>query len=102
MTPLRQHYIEDRQLRGLAPTTQRSYIHYVLEYAKFSHTSPEQLDLEAVRQYELHLLHEKKMSPESVNTSLSAERFLYLVTLEMSWGRNACRACDGRTSCPSC
>jgi hypothetical protein len=31
MTPLRQRFIEDMQLRGLAPTTQRSYIHYVAE-----------------------------------------------------------------------
>ena len=29
MTPLRQRYIEDMWLRGLAPTTQRSYLHYV-------------------------------------------------------------------------
>ena len=29
MTPLRQRFIEDMLLRGLAPTTQRSYIHYV-------------------------------------------------------------------------
>jgi integrase/recombinase XerD len=89
MTPLRQRYIEDMQLRGLAPTTQRSYIHYVAEYAKFYHTSPEQLDLEAIRQYELHLLNEKKMSPESVNTFLSAIQFLYLVTLEMPWGKES-------------
>jgi hypothetical protein len=48
MTPLRQRFIEDMQLRGLAPTTQRSYTHYVAEFAQFYHTSPEHLDLEAV------------------------------------------------------
>jgi len=87
MTPLRQRFIEDMQLRGLAPTTQRSYIHYVAEFAQFYHSSPEHLDLEAVRQYELYLLHEKKLSPESINTFLSAVQFLYLITLEMPWGR---------------
>src|SRR5580698_5699302 len=75
------------QLRGLAPATQRSYLHYVAEYAKFYNTSPEQLDLEAVRQYELYLLHEKKLSPESINSFVSATQFLYLVTLEMPWGK---------------
>jgi len=35
MTPLRQRFIEDMQLRGLAPTTQRRYIHYAVEFAKF-------------------------------------------------------------------
>jgi integrase/recombinase XerD len=87
MTPLRQRYTEDRQLRGLAPTTQRSYLHYVSEFAKFYNTSPAHLDLEAVRQYELYLLHEKKLAPDSINTFVSAVQFLYLVTLEMPWGK---------------
>jgi integrase/recombinase XerD len=87
MTRLRQRFIEDMQLRGLAPTTQRSYLHYVSDFANFYHTSPEHLDLEAVRQYELYLLHEKKMSPESINTFVSAVQFLFLVTLEMPWGK---------------
>jgi integrase/recombinase XerD len=87
MTPLRQRFIEDMQLRGLAPTTQRSYIHYVAEYAKFYNKSPEKLDLEAIRQYELHMLDERKLSPESVNTFVSSVQFLYTVTLEMPWGK---------------
>ena len=87
MTPLRQRFIEDMQLRGLAPTTQRSYTQYVAEFARYYGTSPEHLDLEAVRQYELHLLHERKMSPQSINSFISAIQFLYLVTLEMPWGK---------------
>ena len=50
MTPLRQRMIEDMQLRNFATTTQRSYIHYVAGYALFYNTSPDHLDLEAVRQ----------------------------------------------------
>lgn len=87
MTPLRQRFMEDMQLRGLAPTTQRSYTHYVADFAKFYNTSPEHLDLEAIRQYELYLLHEKKLSPESINSFVSAVQFLYLTTLEMPWGK---------------
>lgn len=87
MTPLRQRFIEDMQLRGLAPTTQRSYIHYVAEFAKFYGTSPEKLDLEAIRQYELYLLHDRKISPETINGFVSAVQFLYLTTLEMPWGK---------------
>ena len=86
MTPLRQRMTEDMQLRNLAPGTQRSYLHYVTDYANYYNTSPEHLDLEAVRQYELHLLHEKKLSAESINTFVSAVKFVYQVTLEMPWG----------------
>jgi len=75
------------QLRGLAPTTQRSYTHYVADYAKFYNTSPEKLDLEGVRQYELYPLNERKLSPESINTFVAAVQFLYLDTLEMPWGK---------------
>ena len=96
MTPLRQRFIEDMQLRGLAPTTQRSYTHYVADYAKLYNTSPEHLDLEAIRQYQLYLLHEKKLSPESINTFASAVQFLYQKTLEMPWGS----ACFPRVRCP--
>src|SRR5882724_1817549 len=85
MTPLRQRFIEDMQLRGLALTTQRSYVHYVADYAKFYNLSPERLDTEALRQYVLHLLHDRRLSPDSINTFLASAKFLYSVTLEMPW-----------------
>ena len=72
MTPLRQRMIDDMQLRNLAPATQRNYIHYVAEFAKYFRMSPEFLDLEAVRQYQLHLVNERKLSPQSVNQYVSA------------------------------
>ena len=50
MTPLRQRMIEDMRIRNFAATTQRSYIHYVAQFAQYFHRSPAELDLEAVRQ----------------------------------------------------
>lgn len=88
MTPLRQRMIEDMCIRNFASTTQRSYIHYVAEFAKYFNRSPQELDLEAVRQYQLYLTQERKLSPESVNTFVSAVQFLYLVTLEMPWDKH--------------
>jgi site-specific recombinase XerD len=87
ISPLRQRFIDDMQLRGLSPATQRQYIHYVAQFAEFYHTSPAHLDLEAIRQYELHLLNVRKLSPESIGTFVTAVKFLYLVTLEMPWGQ---------------
>src|ERR1039457_4433081 len=88
MTPLRQRMIEDMCIRNFASTTQRSYIHYVAEFAKYFNRSPQELDLGAVRQYQLYLTQERKLSPESVNTFVSAVQFLYLVTLEMPWDKH--------------
>src|SRR5438552_16423769 len=52
-----------------------------------STAAPQELDLEAVREYQLHLAQERKLSPQSVNTFVSAVPFLYLVTLEMPWDK---------------
>src|SRR5436189_842077 len=85
MTPLRQRMIEDMQLRNLCPETQRNYIHHVTGFARYFNQSPEKLDLEAIRQYQLYLLNERKLSPETINQFVSAIKFLYLTTLEMPW-----------------
>jgi integrase/recombinase XerD len=85
MTPLRQRMIEDMRIRNFATTTQRSYVYYVAEYAKHFNRSPEELDLEAVHQYQLYLSQERKLSSQSINTFVSAVQFLYLTTLEMPW-----------------
>lgn len=85
MTPLRQRMLEDMRLRNLAPATQRNYIAHVAAFARFFGKSPEVLDQEAVREYLLYLLQERKLSPEGVNQQVSALKFLYLTTLEMPW-----------------
>jgi integrase/recombinase XerD len=85
MTPLRQRMIDDMQLRNLAPATQRNYIHHVTQFAQFFRLSPEKLDLEDIRQFQLHLLNDRHFAAETVNQSISALKFLYTVTLEMPW-----------------
>ena len=85
MTPLRQRMIDDMQLRNLAAGTQKHYVRLVADFAKYFGKSPEVLDIEAVHQYQLYLLNERKLSPEAINQFVSAVKFLYLTTLEMPW-----------------
>jgi len=85
MTPLRQRFIDDMQLRNFRPETQRNYVHHVADFARYFGVSPDQLDIEAVRQYQLYLLNQRKLSAETVNQYISSVKFLYLVTLEMPW-----------------
>ena len=89
MTPLRRRMSEDMQLRNLASETQRNYIHHIKGLARFYQTSPEHLDLEDIREYQLHLLNERQQAPETVNQFLSAVNFLYHVTLEAVWPEKA-------------
>jgi len=88
MSQLRTRMIEDIRLRNFSPATERSYVHYVAEYARHFKTSPENLGLDDIRNYQLYLLEQRQLSPASINTFVSAVQFLYTVTLDMPWGNN--------------
>jgi integrase/recombinase XerD len=80
MTPLRQRFIQDLQLRNRSPKTVEAYVFHVRNFARFFGQSPERLGGEQVHRYLLHLLHEKKASWAQYNQAVSALRFLYTVT----------------------
>ena len=71
--------------RNFNRQTQKNYVHHVIGFAQYFGKNPEELDLEAIRQYQLYLLNERKLSPETINQFISAVKFLYLTTLEMPW-----------------
>jgi site-specific recombinase XerD len=77
--------LEDMRLRNFSAETQRSYIHYIAEYAQYFKTPPDLLGPEAVREFQVHLTTERKMSPDSVNCFTAAAKFLYTTTLELPW-----------------
>lgn len=93
MTPLRQRMIEDMQLRFLSAGTQRAYLHYITGLARFYQTSPDQLSLEELREYQLYMINERQYSAESVNHFVAAAKFLYNVTLETPWPEDALPRC---------
>lgn len=80
MTPLRQHLIEDLQLRNRSPKTIEAYVFHLRELARHFNQSPDQLDNEQVHRYLLHLLHHRKVSWSSYNQAVAALRFFYRVT----------------------
>jgi integrase/recombinase XerD len=52
-TPLRQRFIEDMPVRNLAPATQASYVQQVSMFARHFGKSPELLELDEIREYQL-------------------------------------------------
>jgi integrase/recombinase XerD len=88
VSPLRCRMIEDMRLRNFSACTERSYVHYVADFALHFNTSPEHLGLDDVRNYQLYLIGKRQLSASSINTFVSAVQFLYTVTLEMPWGNN--------------
>ena len=81
MTPLRQRFIEDMQLRHLAPSTQSAYLSRVIDFAQYFGRSPAVLGLEEVRRYLLLLTREKKVSRSYFKQARSGLSFLYRYTL---------------------
>ncbi len=80
MSPLRRRMIEDMTLRNLSLSTQQSYIYAIAKFSRHFGCSPERLNLEQVRAYQLHLI-EQKHSWSHLNQVACALRFFFGVTL---------------------
>jgi site-specific recombinase XerD len=85
VTPLRQRMIEDMKVRNLPSDIQRLYIDRVAEFAQHFGKSPEVLGPEEIHTYKLYLVEHKQASWMVLNETVSALRFLYLVTLGRNW-----------------
>jgi integrase/recombinase XerD len=81
ITPLRQRMLDDMKLRNLAAGTCRSYVRSVADFSAFHGRSPDELTLEDVRDYQLHLV-ARGLKATSICQSMSALRFFYAVTLD--------------------
>ncbi len=81
MTPLRQRFLHDLQLRNYSPRTLETYLSHVVRFARHFGRSPEQLGAEDVRLYQLYLLQQRHASWSVFNQAVCALRFLYRVTL---------------------
>lgn len=65
--------------------TIRTYVSHIVGLARYYRQPPEQLDLEQVRSYLLHLMQERRVSFSHYNATVCALRFLYRVTLGKDW-----------------
>ena len=82
MTHLRQAMLEELQRRNYAKTTVYYYLKAVERFARFFHTSPDQLNQSHLRQYQAYLLRERKLGPRTVKLHVSALRFFFVKTLK--------------------
>jgi site-specific recombinase XerD len=80
VSPLRRRMIEDMTLRKFAPRTQEGYIRAVKGFSAFLGASPDTAGFEDLRRYQLHLVSSGAGVP-TINHSLTALRFLFMVTL---------------------
>ena len=85
MTHLRQLMLDELERRNYSPNTVRSYLHAVEEFARHFRRSPEQLGPDHIREYQVHLFRDRKLSARTVAGQTAALRFLYVKTLRRSY-----------------
>jgi len=99
MTFLRQRMSEDMHLRNLSKRTIETYIAFVAAFAKFFMVSPDKLGPQDVRDFLAHLLRTGK-SPSSIRVAAFALRFLYRITLRVTWSMEHIPVPKARQSVP--
>ena len=81
VSPLRRRMLQDMAIRGLREHTQHDYIRFVRSFASFLRRSPDTATAEDIRRFQAHQA-ESGVQPPTINSSVSALRFLFTVTLD--------------------
>ena len=76
---------EDLQLRGYSLNTRRAYLQCVREFVRYFNRPPDQLSLDHIRRYQVHLTQVRKVSWSRFNQTVAALRFFYCNTLKRDW-----------------
>ena len=82
MTRLRKMMLEELQRRNFAKTTVQYYLQAVEEFAAYFGKPPDQLSRVHLRQYQAHLLTERKLQPRTARLHVCALRFFFIKTLK--------------------
>ena len=82
MTRLRKLMPDELQRRNYAQNTVRAYIHAIEDFAKYFHRSPDRLGPEHIREYQVHLFRDCKLSAGTIEGRTAALRFLFVKTLK--------------------
>ena len=84
MTVLRQQMIDAMHQRGFSVRTHQSYLGAVRDLARYFHQPPDQLRVNQIQDYFVHLVQERGLSSASCRLYLNGIRFLYLQVLHWS------------------
>ena len=81
MTPLRQRFLDEMKLRNYSPRTVEAYLSGLLKLSKHFDRSPDRLDAEQIRSFQLHLI-AQEVSWSRFNQITCAMRFFYSQVLQ--------------------
>ena len=85
LSPITKRMAGDMKIRNLAQATIDAYTYHAGKFAEFFGKSLEKATPEDVRNFQLHLIEERKVGWSSFNQAVCGLRFLYTVTLPKPW-----------------
>lgn len=85
MSPLRSRFCDYMTLRGFSPRTHESYLHAMIELARYYRRSPDQLSNEEIQTFLIHVITVRRLAWSTVNVYFSAYRCFYEKVLH--WDR---------------
>jgi integrase/recombinase XerD len=85
MGEFRDRMERDLQIRGFSSSTQQAYLARMKAMVGFFMRPPDELTLEDINAYQLHLTRERKVGWATYNQSVGAMRFFFGVTLNRDW-----------------
>jgi len=77
VTELRQRMLEELQRRNFAPSTIRYYVRTIRDFAAYFHKPPDQMGVEEIRQFQLHMLRDQKLATGTVENRMTALHFFF-------------------------
>jgi site-specific recombinase XerD len=80
--------LDEIQRRNYAQSTAEAYVRALRDFAKFYKLPPDRLGPEQIKPYQLYLLRERGLSPQSVKQRMAAMRFFYVRVLKRSYPPN--------------
>ena len=85
INPFIQRMADDMRLRNFSPNTIDAYTFHVDKFCQHFGKPADQLGPEQIREFQLYLVNDKKVSWSSFNQAVCGLRFLYHITLGKDW-----------------
>jgi integrase/recombinase XerD len=90
VTHLRQMMLDELQRRNYARSAAEAYTHALREFAAYFHRPPDKLGPKEISHFQLHLLRDLKLSPQTVKQHIAAVRFFFVHTLKRRYLPSLC------------
>ena len=85
MTHLRKMMLDELQRRNYAKSTVEAYISALRDFARYFKRPPDQLGPEHIRQFQLHLIRDRKLAVNTVKQRMAAVQFFFIKTLKRAY-----------------